>query len=185
MPPIKKNLSNINYWNIFLSFLHIILIILLCIIIYLSYYNKQPSTTTEKIVYINNPPINSNTSPPSNSNIPVYPKQLPSYNNHNYEQIGILTAHESDKEPIVLPLFARKLRNHNDRWQYYTSNSSNNLIRLPIKHENKNCEDDIGCKEIYDGETITIDIYQGRIFTVSLYKKETINYFEDVYLNSV
>ena len=113
--------------------------------------------------------------------IPVYPKKLPQYQNTEYQQIGILTANESDKEPIVLPLFAKKVRNNRERWQYYTATDKNNMMRLPITHQNMKCDEDIGCKEIYDGDKLSIEIYQGRVFTATIYKTEAPQYFADVY----
>ena len=112
---------------------------------------------------------------------PVYPNKLPLYNNTEYQQIGILTSDETDKEPIVLPLFSRKIGNRNDRYNYYTATDKNNMMRLPIKIDNNNCEDDIGCKEIYNDDKINIDIYKGRIFTATIYKVDAPRYFAERY----
>lgn len=118
---------------------------------------------------------------PIKEDIPVYPKKLPQYQNTEYQQIGILTANESDKEPIVLPLFAKKVRNNKERWQYYTATDKNNMMRLPITHQNMKCDEDIGCREIYDGDKLSVEIYQGRVFTATIYKTEAPQYFADVY----
>lgn len=118
---------------------------------------------------------------PVKEDIPVYPKKLPQYQNTEYQQIGILTANESDKEPIVLPLFAKKVRNNKERWQYYTATDKNNMMRLPITHQNMKCDEDIGCREIYDGDKLSVEIYQGRLFTATIYKTEAPQYFADVY----
>jgi hypothetical protein len=117
----------------------------------------------------------------NDEDIPVYPKKMPQYDNNEYQQIGILTANEMDKEPIILPLFAKKVRNNKDRWQYYTATDKNNMMRLPISHQNMKCDEDIGCKEIYDGDKLYIEIYQGRIFTATIYKTEAPKYFADAY----
>jgi hypothetical protein len=132
----------------------------------------RPIIHHEKIVH----KINTN-----DEDIPVYPKKMPQYDNNEYQQTGILTAHEMDKEPIILPLFAKKVRNNKDRWQYYTATDKNNMMRLPIVHQNMKCDDDIGCKEIYDGDKLYIEIYQGRIFTATIYKTEAPRYFADAY----
>lgn len=112
---------------------------------------------------------------------PVYPNKLPSYNNTEYQQIGILTSDETDKDPIVLPLFSRKIGNRSDRFNYYTATDKNNMMRLPITKDNNNCEDDIGCREVYNGDKITIDIYKGRVFTATIYKVDAPRYFADRY----
>jgi hypothetical protein len=43
------------------------------------------------------------------------------------------------------------------------------------------CDDDIGCNEIYDGNTLYIEMYKGKTFTVTIYKKQTLSYFADKY----
>ena len=120
-----------------------------------------------------------------NDRLPVYPKNLPQYSSPNrpldYQQVGILTSNETDKEPIVLPLYGRKLYNRSDRWQYYTATDKNNMIRLPLTFGNRECEDDVGCNEINSGDTLTINTYSGRTFTATVYRTDAPHYFADVY----
>ena len=117
----------------------------------------------------------------SNSSIPVYPKELPTYdNNREYQQVGILTSND-DNDPIILPLFSKRANNHRDRWNYYTTTDKNTMLRLPISRDNMKCDDDIGCNEIYDGNTIYIEMYKGKTFTATIYKKQTLSYFADRY----
>jgi hypothetical protein len=117
----------------------------------------------------------------SNNNIPIYPKKLPSYdNNYEYQQVGILTSND-ENEPIILPLFSKRANNHRDRWNYYTTTDKNTMLRLPISFNNMNCDDDIGCNEIYDGNTLNIEMYKGKTFIVTIYKKQTPLYFADKY----
>jgi outer membrane receptor for Fe3+-dicitrate len=52
------------------------------------------------------------------------------YNNTTYQQVGVLTSDEYDKDPIVLPLFSRKLNNNNDRYNYYTATDNNNMMSI-------------------------------------------------------
>ena len=121
------------------------------------------------------------TSPNHNNSIPIYPKELPSYdNNREYQQVGILTSNDTS-EPIILPLFSKIANNHRDRWNYYTTTDKNTMLRLPISHDNMKCDDDIGCKEIYDGNTLYIEAYKGKTFTATIYKKQTLSYFADRY----
>lgn len=172
----KKN----NFWYIFISLLLIILIILITILIYI--YNKPNTVTIIKEVHrIENPKQTHVTSVPEAPEAPVYPTKLPQYYDKNYQQIGILTSHESDKEPIILPLFSRRVNNHKDRWNYYTASDNNHMMRLPITFDNMKCEDDIGCREIYDNDTLTIEIYQDRVFRATIYKVESPQYFADKY----
>lgn len=113
--------------------------------------------------------------------LPVYPRKLPMYNSNDYQQIGILTAQETDKEPIILPLYGRNIQNRSDRWQYYTATDKNNMMRLPLYYQGRDCEDDVGCNELYTGDQINIDIYKDRVFTVTVYRKDAPRYFADRY----
>lgn len=172
----KKN----NFWYMFISLLLIILIILVIILIYI--YNKPNTVTIIKEVHqIENPKQTNAASAPETAEAPVYPAKLPQYYDKNYQQIGILTSNESDKEPIILPLFSRRVNNHKERWNYYTASDNNHMMRLPITFDNMKCEDDIGCREIYDNDTLTIEIYKDRIFRATIYKVESPQYFADKY----
>lgn len=109
--------------------------------------------------------------------LPIYPKSPPRYSNRDYQQMGVLTSHESEKEPIVLPLFGRKIDGRSDRYQYYTATDKQHMMRLPLHIDNRDCEDTVGCREIYSGDTLTISIYHNRIFTATIYKVEAPRYF--------
>ena len=93
---------SLYYFLIILSF---IIICMLGILIYviMNKKNEIHHIYSEKINISNNKPTTD-----INKDIPVYPKQLPQYDAKEYQQIGILSANEEDKEPIVLPLFAKK-----------------------------------------------------------------------------
>lgn len=194
MPPKKQPQSTGNNWFILLSILLIVLILLVAVLIYVIYTRKnepvtscpiqpvkyvQPVQHVQAVQPVQQQPIKQEAD--TRENVPVYPNKLPKYNSQEYQQVGILTANEVDKEPIVLPLFARKLQNNRDRWQYYTATDKNHMMRLPIRHDNMKCEDDIGCKEIYDGDTLSVEIYQGRTFTATIYKVDAPKYFADDY----
>lgn len=118
----------------------------------------------------------------SNPNIPPhFPQDQPRYNSSTYQQVGLLTSEEADKEPIVLPLFGRKIPNRSDRWQYYTATDKNNMMRIPLSYQNRDCEEDVGCNEIYTGDQLQVSIYQGRNFTATVYKTYAPSYFSSPY----
>lgn len=186
--PSKKISNTEEYWFIILSLLLVILIFFVGALIYVIYTKKPTQVlscpSSEKIIHkydLRHTTSSDYSTQNQQEQLPVYPNKLPQYDNKEYQQVGILTANETDKEPIVLPLFARKLRNNKDRWQYYTATDKNNMMRLPIRHDNAKCEDDIGCKEIYDGDSIFIEIYQGRTFTATIYKVDAPRYFAEDY----
>jgi hypothetical protein len=161
-----------HYWHILICILLIILIFLALFIIY--YKNDIPKKEESKnnIIIIKSE---------EKKELPVHPITPPVYNNITYQHIGVITSDETDKEPIILPLFGKKINNRNDRWNYYTATDKNNMIRLPIKFNNANCEDDIGCREVYNDDKIEIELYKGRIFTVLLYKVDSPQYFAEKY----
>lgn len=88
-----------------------------------------------------------------------------------YKQTGILTSSESDKEPIILPLFARNVYGRGDRFQYYTMSDKRLMVHLPVQFNNRECEDRNGCDELYNGDKITVTSYENREFTVTIYKR--------------
>lgn len=175
------NRKNNDAWYIFLSILLVIVIILLSVVIYFLYNNKKTVTTVTTVT--KNEPIQPKiiVIKDDKKDIPVYPKDLPKYNNKEYQQVGILTSNEEDKEPIILPLFSRRLEHNKDRYNYYTATDKNNMMRLPIQFGNMNCEDTIGCREIYDKDKIQIAIYKDRTFTATIYKLDVPQYFADKY----
>lgn len=68
------------------------------------------------------------------------------------QQMGLLTSNEGD----IKPLFGRASNTHRDRWHYWTTTDGNNLYPLPIQVDGRECEDDIGCNELFGGEKINI-----------------------------
>ena len=165
-----------NYLLLFL----LTMVILIIIIIYLVYKlkTKEPpkivTITQEKQV-----PIIIKSEQQQPKEVPIYPKELPKYNNVEYQQIGILTS--NDSEPLILPLFGRKINNRTDRYNYYTASDKNNMIRIHLTYDNKQCEDEIGCKELYNDDKIRIDIYKDKEFTATIYKKDVPRYFASAY----
>ena len=178
---LKKNF-NITYILYLVIFVLLVLLLIISTLFYYAYNNikKQDIIVVDKNVKIDSCP-SCPSCPKVDSSIPIYPKELPSYdNNHEYQQVGILTSND-DNEPIILPLLSKRANNHRDRWNYYTTTDKNTMLRLPISYNNMKCDDDIGCNEIYDGNTLNIEMYKGKTFTATIYKKQTPLYFADKY----
>lgn len=87
----------------------------------------------------------------------------------DYQQIGILTSKDYEEEPIILPLFGRKMINR-DRWEYYTASDKYNMWRLPVQYMNRDCQSDVGCEEVYDGVEVVLPEYANKVFIVKMYK---------------
>lgn len=173
-----KYTNNIVVYGTFTIVIVVVVILLLMFLVFKPPAPKQvPEKPAPQILVIKESGGGSASGP----GIPHYPSTLPKYNQPEYQQVGILTSSETEKEPIVLPLFGRKLYNRSDRWQYYTATDKNNLMRIPLSYENQECEDDIGCKEIYSGDKLSVSIYQDRVFTATIYKTQAPRYFSSSY----
>jgi Family of unknown function (DUF5755) len=179
----KKNFNS-TYILYLVIFVLSVLLLIVSTLFYYAYNNikKQNIIVVDKNVKIDSCPScpSCPSFPKVDSSIPIYPKELPFYNNHEYQQVGILTSND-DNEPIILPLLSKRANNHRDRWNYYTTTDKNTMLRLPISYNNMKCDDDIGCNEIYDGNTLNIEMYKGKTFTATIYKKQTPLYFADKY----
>lgn len=120
--------------------------------------------------------VNTTTEPRSvtNSQMPVYPEKDPKYQHRSvrqeYQQIGVLTATDG-QEPVVLPLFGRRMVNRPDRWEYYTATDKQHMLRIPVVYENRDCQEDLGCSEVYKGDNVEVPVY-GKTYQVQLYKNQ-------------
>lgn len=176
-----KNMN--TYILYFVIFVLTVLLLIVSTLLYYANSNKKDIIIVDKNVKVDSCPSCTicPSCPKVDNNIPIYPKELPSYdNNREYQQVGILTSND-EKEPIILPLFSKRANNHRDRWNYYTTTDKNTMLRLPISHDNMKCDDDIGCNEIYDGNTLYIEMYKGKTFIATIYKKQALSYFADKY----
>lgn len=102
----------------------------------------------------------------------------------SYQQIGVLTTPggtETSGSPTrtILPLFGRKLSTNRDRWNYYTRTDGINPVQVPLQFKRRNCDDDLGCEEINDGDSIGVPI-MGQSFTASVYRNSTPRYIPNI-----
>ena len=97
-----------------------------------------------------------------------------------YQQLGVLTTAggtETSASPTrtILPLFGRTTDSSRNRWNYYTRTDGINPVQVPIQFKRRNCDDDIGCEEITDGDSISVPI-MGQAFQASIYRYTTPRY---------
>jgi len=116
----------------------------------------------------------------------IEPTRLPRYEQKatTVQQVGLLTSAPAVEggNPLILPLYGRLAEGRTDRYQYFSAgDTSGNMWRVPIKVDDRNCEDDHGCRELQEGDDATIPIYAGRVFTSTLYKQEAPRYFSSAY----
>jgi len=69
-----------------------------------------------------------------------------------YQSMGIVTTESGE----LLPLYGRRLASRSDRFNYYTRSDTNNPIPLPINYKRRDCQDDVGCEELFDGDQVNI-----------------------------
>jgi hypothetical protein len=69
-----------------------------------------------------------------------------------YQSMGILKTSGGQ----MLPLYGRRTISRSDRFQYYTRSDTANPIPLPIRYKRHDCQDDIGCEELFSGESVKI-----------------------------
>lgn len=69
-----------------------------------------------------------------------------------YQSMGVLTMEDG----AILPLYGRRTASRSDRFQYYTRTDTYNPVQLPLNYKRRSCVDDIGCDELFDGETVSI-----------------------------
>ena len=97
-----------------------------------------------------------------------------------FQQIGVLTtaggsATSASPTRTILPLFGRKLITNRDRWNYYTRTDGMNPVQVPVQFKRRNCDQDTGCDEIMDGDSISVPIL-GQSFTANVYRYSTPRY---------
>ena len=90
-----------------------------------------------------------------------------------YRQIGILTRVNGNE--TILPLMGRPLFSNRNKWNYYTMNDKNNMIKLPLTFKNKSCTTDQGCDSLSSGDTVYVEGYSD-IFRVTSYDGDVMRY---------
>lgn len=83
----------------------------------------------------------------------------------SYQSMGVISIGDGE----VLPLYGRRTASRSDRFQYYTRTDTYNPVQLPLQHKRRDCQDDVGCEELFDGETVRIPA-SGKEGKVSIYR---------------
>ena len=114
----------------------------------------------------------------SNYNGPKTPINIPTQSiNTEYRQIGILTRVNGSE--TILPLLGRPLFTNRDKWNFYTMNDKNGMIKLPVRFKNKSCTSSQGCDNVYSGDTVYVEGYSD-IFRVTVYDNNTLEYIPNL-----
>jgi Family of unknown function (DUF5755) len=91
----------------------------------------------------------------------------------SYRQVGILT--RNDANDTILPLMGRPLHANRQKWQYYTMSDKNSMIKLPVSVAGRSCTSDIGCDEIFNGDSAYVEGYRDS-FAATVYENDTPRY---------
>jgi hypothetical protein len=91
-----------------------------------------------------------------------------------FRQIGILTPVNGNDERI-LPLMGRPLFTRRDKWNFYTLNDKNNMIKLPVKVNGKSGTSEYGCDNVYNGDVVYVEGYK-EAFKVTAYDNNVTRY---------
>ena len=70
----------------------------------------------------------------------------------SYQSMGIIKMENGE----ILPLYGRRTASRSDRFQYYTRTDTYNPVQLPLEHKRRNCQDDVGCEELYDRDAVKV-----------------------------
>jgi len=92
------------------------------------------------------------------------------YKPGRFQQMGILTNEAGE----TLPLYGREVRGRRDRYHYHTTTQGEQIYPIPISINGRECTEDIGCPELFDGEQATVFGKEG-VYTVKMYR--TDNFF--------
>ena len=83
----------------------------------------------------------------------------------SYQSMGLLKTEEGQ----MLPLYGRRTANRSDRYNYYTRTDTYNPLPLPIKYKRRDCQDDVGCEELFNGDEVMVTP-TGNKATATLYQ---------------
>lgn len=93
----------------------------------------------------------------------------------SYQQMGLVTG--ADGKP--LPLYGRRVAPRSDRFNYYTRTDTYNPVALPVTFKKKDCQDNLGCDEVSNGDSIKISP-TGEVGKVTLYGFDGPRYSPDI-----
>ena len=82
----------------------------------------------------------------------------------SYQQMGILDGGEGK----LLPLYGRRVAPRSDYFNYYTRTDTYNPVAVPVRFKKRDCQDSIGCHEVFTGDEVDISL-TGQRGKVTLY----------------
>lgn len=98
--------------------------------------------------------------------------------NASYRQVGILTRQglpPDSQNETILPLFGRPLIVRRDKWNFYSVNDKNNMIKLPVTINGQSGTNEYGCDNVYDKDLVYVKGFN-KPFIFTAYDEEYIRY---------
>ena len=86
-----------------------------------------------------------------------------------YQSMGIVKTSDGK----LLPLFGRRSISARERYNYYTRTDSYNPLPIPIEMKGRDCQDQVGCPELYNGDSVKLSA-TGETGEVTIYKVRDI-----------
>ncbi len=86
-----------------------------------------------------------------------------------YQSMGIVKTSDGK----LLPLFGRRSISARERYNYYTRTDSYNPLPIPIEMQGRDCQDQVGCPELYNGDKVKMSATND-IGEVTIYKVRDI-----------
>jgi hypothetical protein len=108
--------------------------------------------------------------PPDTSRIPTTGFNIPTQGvPESYQSMGIVKTPEGK----LLPLYGRRSISSRDRYNYYTRTDTYNPVAVPIHIKGRDCQDQVGCPELYNGDTVKLSA-TGEQGEVTIYRVSDI-----------
>ena len=70
----------------------------------------------------------------------------------SYQSMGIVKTGDGK----LLPLYGRRSIGSRERYNYYTRTDTYNPIPIPVTIKGRDCQDQVGCPELYDGDHVKL-----------------------------
>lgn len=86
--------------------------------------------------------------PPSSTPFNIPTQGLP----ENYQSMGVVKTGDGK----LLPLYGRRSISSRERYNYYTRTDSYNPIPIPVQMQGRDCQDQVGCPELYNGDSVKL-----------------------------
>lgn len=134
--------------------------------------DQTQRTNADKVVVAPSPPINVSVGVERVVSVP-YARVAEKARCGEYKQIGLLVGKDDIEPPVMLPLFGRKMT-HRDRYEYYTATDKEHLWKVPVQFEHRDCQDEVGCGEIYEGVDVIVPDYANKTFRARIYKNVVV-----------